>query len=231
MNNEPELTHDMVKELLPKRSSFELVENTTETLNKLLTRDEPEFRNNFRDNLIGYSNVLQSGRYKLTDYVNAVRFVCFRLAGDSFALCYQKTFPERYKRLVREGKDDKAISSYVSAYSSNKLVTVLLEQAAIPVSVLNADIFQEAINVQAVLMRSASSELIRQKAADSLMTHLRPPDTAKISVDVTVSQADALSELREVSRELARAQLHAIEDKTKTVLEIAHTPILKTEIL
>lgn len=220
-----ELSVEAVKDLLPSRSSQELVESTTATLNELISGNDPEFRQNYRDNIIGFSSVFQSGKYKLTDYANAVKFVCHRMSGITLGEAYRRTFPERYSKLVQSGKDEKTISSYVSAYSNNKMVTALLEQAAVPVHLVNADIFQEAINVQAALMRNASSDMVKQKAADSLMNHLRPPEAAKLSVDVTVNQSDVLSELREVSRELARAQLQAIEDRRHTVLEIAHKPI------
>lgn len=220
-----ELSVVAVRDLLPSRSSVEFVQSTTETLNKLISDSDPEFRQNFRDNIIGFSSVFQSGKYKLSDYANAVKFVCHRMSNMTFGEAYRRTFPDRYSKMVQEGKTEKAISSHVSAYSNNKMVIALLEQAAVPVYLANADIFQEAINVQAALMRASGSDLVKQKAADSLMSHLRPPETAKLSVDVTVNQSDVLSELREVSRELAKAQLQAIEERRHTVLDIAHRPI------
>lgn len=223
------ISPDVVRDLLPKRSSMELVQSTTENINNLIQGTDPEFRTNFRDNLLGFNSVMQTGKYKVSDYVNAVKFVCHRMGGNSFADAYQKTFPERYDKLIAEGKSPKAISSYVSAYSNNKLVTLLLEQAAVPVHLLNADIFQEAINESAKLMRDAKSELVRQKAADSLMNHLKPPETAKVSLDVTIGQSDVLDELRDVSRELARAQVQAVQDKRQSVLAVAHSKLNTVE--
>jgi len=80
-----------------------------ETINSLSA--DPMLREAFRDNLISYTGVLQDGKYKVTDYINAVKYVSYKLLGASNSEAYQKTFPDRWQRLVDEGADSKTISS------------------------------------------------------------------------------------------------------------------------
>ena len=223
------ITNEIIRELLPRNSNQALVESMTETLNKLIGDEEVEFRDTLRDNILGYADVVKTGRYKVEDYLNAVKFVTWRLAGNTFEKSYMRTFPERYNRLVAEGKTKKEMSSYVSAYSKNKLVVTLSEQALMPSYLLNADIFQRALNAQAKIMRTAQSDMVRMSAADSLMKHLKQPENTKISLDIAVTSNDAMDELRQVTQELRNAQRQAIINNDRSVIDVAHTKILSDQ--
>lgn len=219
---------DVIMELMPRRTSKESAVRMQTTINQIIGESEPEFRLNFRDNLIGYTNVMKEGKYKLPDYINAVKFASHRLAGHTFKDCYIKTFPERYERLMEDGVED--FSSYVSAYTKNKLVVAILEQAMIPVSLLNADIYQKAINIQAsIMMDDNVSAMVRTKAADSLLNHLKPAEESKITLDISasVAAADALSELRELTDTLAKQQRKMIIEGTATVSDVSEAVIVE----
>lgn len=222
-----EVTGEILREVLPRNSTQEFADNIAQRVQKLLSDEEPEFRDNLRDNIIGYADIVKQGRYKITDYLNAVRFVSWRLADNTFEACYKRTFPDRYQRLLDDGRSKKEISSYVSAYSNNKLVVALLEQSLTPSYILNADVFQKAINTQLQIMQDEDvSHMVRVTAADSLLKHLKQPETAKIELDLKVDNADAMNELREVTRSLREAQRSAIVNNEKSVIDVAHTRIL-----
>lgn len=49
----------------------------------------------FKENLLSYSNVLLEGRFKMTSYVSAVRYVSFKLLGGTNKAAFAATFPDK----------------------------------------------------------------------------------------------------------------------------------------
>ena len=104
-----------------------------------------------------------------------------------------------------------------------------MEQTLVPTHILNAGIYQQAINVQADLMQNAKSELVRQKAAESLITNLKAPDIAKVEIDVNYTN-DVVEDLRATTRALARQQLKSIIGGQSTAKEVAHSEIIAKKV-
>ena len=170
----------------------------------------------FRDNFISYTNVLQEGKYKVEDYVNAVIYVGFKLMGYSDRECYQRTFPKRYAELVASGTSSKDIASYVSSYNRGMLVNKIFEQTIIPTYVLNQDAIQKAINTQVEIMgdpKARNSD--RVKAADSLLNHLKKPETAKVELSIDYKKTEEMDSLEDAMRQMIEGQ--------KKLIEMGHT--------
>lgn len=229
-DNQQPLSKEEFKQALPKQVRGAVSDSLVNGVNQLL--GEPDLAENYRDNLLGYVSVLQDGKYKLTDYMNAVRYVSHKLLGDSNVAAYSKTFPDRIARLQADGKDAKTISSYVAAYNKTKLVNSIFEQTLIPTHILNADIHQKAINTQAELMMTATSEKVRCEAANSLLTHLKPPETKQMQLNVKheIKEGSMIDELRKTTQELAKQQREMIANKTHTAQEVAHSRIFDVEV-
>ena len=113
----------------------------------------------------------------------------------------------------------------MSAYNKNKLVNLVYEQTLIPTHVLNADIYQKAINVQADLMLNAKSEKVRSDAANSLLNHLKKPETHKVEMNIGIKEGGAIEELREITSQLAAKQQQMIESGVYTAKDVAHKPL------
>ena len=226
----PILTEELLAQALPKQVRNNVTSGLLEIINNISNSDN-HMRACYRDNLLGYSNVLKEGKYKLTDYVSAVRFVSYRLMGFGIHESYIRTFPDRAQRLLDEGATAKYMSSFSSAYNKTKLVTVVTEQTLIPTHILNADLFQEAINTQAELMRSANSEKVRSDACNSLMVQLRPPENKKIELDIGIRESTTISELRETTRLLAEEQSRIISAGLVSALDIANSKVIEGELV
>jgi hypothetical protein len=222
--NKPVITEAELKEVVPKSVRKAVTPQMVATLNSLVMDDE--FREAYRDNLITYSTVLRDGKFKMENYLDAVRYVTNKLLGNSNLQAYIKTFPDRYNKLVADGRTPKEISSYVSMYNNNKLVTQILEQTLVPVHIMNADIYQKAINVQADLMMNAKSEKVRSDAANSLLTHLKRPETQKLEIDMSVKEDGTIDELRKTTMELVAQQKAMIQSQSSSVKEIAESRII-----
>ena len=210
-------------EALPKQMRSRVGVEVMRKINATLT--EQDVRYTFRDNIISYISVLKAGRFKLSSYLDAVKYVSFKLLGYTNQDAFSKTFPKRITTLILEGGDDKKISAHVAMYNKNKLVNLIWEQTLIPSYVLNADIFQKAINTQTELMLTAKSEMVRTNAANSLLSHLAPPEVTKIELDIGVKQESTIEDLKNVTTELAILQKKMIESGSKSVSDVANSAI------
>ena len=216
------LTKQQLQASMPKKFRHNVTDDMITFIN---STEGDEFRDIYKENLVGFADVIENGRYKMLDYINAVKFVSYKLIGDSNTVAYAKTFPDRYQRLVDKNTPTKTIASFSTAYNKGDLVHKILERTLVPVHILNMDVHQEAINTQAELMRTAKSETVRQKAAECLITQLKAPEAAKIEVDVSYNNS-SIDELRETTRALAQQQLKMIQSGAVTAEHVAHSDII-----
>ena len=140
-----------------------------------------------------------------------------------------KTFPERNQRLIDAGKSAGFLRATVANYNRNKIVNLIIEQTMVPSYVLNQDMYQKALNTQLLLMTTAESEKVRTEAANSLLVHLKQPETTKMTLDVNVKQDDSIRELHAATLELAKAQRLAIEAGINTADDIAKAKLINGE--
>lgn len=218
------LTEDMFKKALPAQVKKSVNQKLIDSINTTLS--DPEMREAYRENLLSYTNVLQDGKFKIESYCNAVRYVSFKLRGKSNIDAYTCTFPDKIIDFNQRGVEPKDIASYVTAYNKSKLVNLIMEQTLVPMHVLNIDLYQRALNTQADLMTNANSEKVRSDAANSILTHLKPPETKKIELDIGVKQDKTIDELRATMVDLAAQQRKMLEGGITDAKEVAHSKLL-----
>ena len=197
-----------------------------EMLDRVIQSTEPELCNQLKENFIGYTSVLLDGKFKAEDYLYAIKYVTYKLLGYTNKDSYIKTFRDRYTKLKAQGLKDDEISGYIAGYNKNKLVNLILEQTLVPTWVLNQDIYQEAINTQARLMRTAKSERVQAMAADSILNHLSKPESVP-TINIGVNN-DQLTDLQNTLTQLAETQLKMIQNG-KTAKEVIEAPIIEVE--
>jgi hypothetical protein len=134
------LTVEQFQLALPEKVKKSVNQALIDQVNKTLS--EPELYEAYRNNLISYAKVMQDGRFKVDEYVNAVKYVSHKIMGCTNIEAYSKTFPDRIARHTANGVSAKDIASYVTAYNKSKLVNLIFEQSIIPTWVLNQDLFQ-----------------------------------------------------------------------------------------
>jgi hypothetical protein len=223
------LTIDQFKLALPEKVKKSVNQELIDQIN--LTLNEPELFEAYRDNLLSYTKVMADGRFKVQEYTNAVRYVSHKLMGCTNIEAYTKTFPDKYARFVAQGVAAKDIASYVTAYNKSKLVNLIFEQTLIPSYVLNQDLYQKALNVQADLMMNAKSEKVRTDAANSLLTQLKQPEVKKVELDIGVKEDSSIATLRQATLELARAQRLALQAGQSTALEVAQSKLEAVDVV
>ncbi len=210
---EPQLNHlslAQVRDAVPKSLQCNVKQALVDTLNNL--GNDPEEGKLIRDNFLSFSDILKSGTYKTQDYINAVIYVSYKICGRTNQEAYYLTFPDRHAKLLAKGATSKDISAYVSAFNRGELVQQMLNRAMIPSWLLNQDVYQEAVNTQLELMRTAKSERVRFMAADSLMSHLgKPESNQQTGVNININSYSGLDDLSAKIQELSDAQQKAIE--------------------
>lgn len=218
------LTVDQFKQALPDKVKKSVNQELIDQINTTLS--DPDMYEAYRDNLLSYTRVMSDGRFKVTDYISAVKYVSHKLMGCTNIEAYSKTFPDKIARFTAQGVLPKDIASYVTAYNKSKLVNLIMEQTLIPSYVLNQDLYQKALNVQAELMVSAKSEKVRSDAANSLLTHLKMPETQKVELEIGVKEDSAIAALRATTMELARQQRMMLEAGAMNAQEVAHSRLV-----
>ena len=219
------MTIDQFRDALPPQIKQSVNQELIDSINNTLS--DPEHMEIFKENLISFTSVLRNGKFKLSSYVNAVRYVGFKLMGSSNRDAYIKTFPDKYQRFLAQGVSLKDIDSYVTAYNKSKLVNLIFEQSLIPTHILNAPLFQKALNVQAQLMMDDNvSPKVRCDAANSLLTHLKPPEVKKVELDIGVKEDSSIRVLQETMRDLAAQQRQMLERGIADAQQIAHTKLV-----
>lgn len=221
------LTIDQFKQALPANLKKSVNPSLIAEINKKL--NDPDMYETYRENLLGYTHVMKEGKFKVSSYIDAVKYVSFKLMGKTNIDAFSLTFPDKINRWQNQGVASKDIASYVTAYNKSKLVNLIYEQTLTPFWVMNQDVYQKAINTQLELMQTAQSEKVRSDAANSILTHLKPPETKKVELDIGVKEDSAINALKEATAKLAEREIEAIRTGQMNAQEVAHSPLLIEE--
>lgn len=227
VEDEIPLTVESLRQVVPRKAKAAITPKFVDHLNNLV--EDPAARETFRENLIGFADILAEPNVSMKVYVQAIRYCSYKLMDMTNQDAWIRTFPERYQRMLDEGKGADAIRAAVSAYTKGKIVTQVMEQAMTPVWLLNRDVYQKAINTQALLMATAKSEKVRSDAANSLLTHLKPPEAKKVDITMGVKEDDSVKELRKAAIDLANAKREQIEAGMVTAKEVAEAKIIDVD--
>lgn len=219
-------TLEQVKDIVPKSKRNLITNEIIEMLNKEL--ENQDTIEEFKENFITYSKVLNGdSKYKIKDYINAVKFVTLRMLNHTIYDSWKYTFPDRYKRLLDLGKSEQEIRPYSSMYSKNELVIQILKQTNVPIHVLNAPLHQEAINISMDIARNPNiAPIARVQAARTVLEYTKQPEVQAIQLDVGIKDIDEIAELTKETRKLADIQLKALEKGVITLQDIAESNII-----
>lgn len=188
---------------------------------------DSDIADHFKENFISYLGVLTTGKYSMEDYTNAVKYISYKLLGMTNQKAYIATFPDRYERLVNEGKDDDTIACYVRAYNQNKLVIQIYEQTMVPTYVLNAPLHQEALSELAKMIRDPGVRgMAKVKACEAILQYTKQPDVVKGEIKIGIEQQDTIAELREATEGLAAMLQNSLKSKSQTLADVAKAPVI-----
>lgn len=219
------ITAEEFKEAMPAHVRKNICPELIDQVNNVIS--DPELAAVFRENVIGLSSVMREGKFKLDSYLHAVKFVSHKLLGDTHIGAWAKTFPNRYNGMIKRGSSRSEVAAVSSRFASSKLVVLLMGQTMVPTHILNAPLYQQAINTQADLMLNARSEKVRSDAAANLIATLKPPEAQKIELDIGIKEDGTIQSLRETTMELVRQQRKMIKNGQVSVRTIAESKLIE----
>lgn len=206
---------------------------------------EPEFQGeSLLQSAVTYSNVLQSARVSITEYVNAIRFCAYMVSvDDNYTQAYIKTFWERdfvqkHKDLPTESNGYKTLVTAASRYRRSKLVVDILTLSQVPLDLLFTGARYKAIGVLANLMETAKQDRDKINAAKELLAATKN-DVTKVALEIgpnseAVSMQDSLNkQLTELALNQKR-MLEAgfnIRDVQKVVIDVNSIGCIDGEVV
>lgn len=218
------LTVQELMEAVPKQHRSKITQSFVDDVNQMIK--DPQMAEVYTENILTYSKVLQEGRFKLQDYFNAVMFVSYKAMGMSNMAAYQKVFPQKCQDMANRNVSTKDMAAYASTYNKTKLVTLIYEQTLIPDHIMYASVRHRAIAAQAALLDSKNEHIV-QKAADSLMNHLKAPDSAKLNLDIATNDTGVIADLAQALANLSNQQAELIRSGSMNAKDIAHSEIVE----
>ena len=220
------LSIEQVRGSVPRSFRKHITEEFLAKLEDSLKSDE--ISAHIRENFLTYSNVLADcdKHVNIWDYVNAVKFISYKIMGYSVDEAYKRVFPHKVGKLVQEGKHS-FINKYANSYNQNKIVNKIYEQTLIPSYVLNAPLYQRALNVLAEMIENDEIRgMAKVKACETILNYTKPPEVTKAEVKVNIQQSDAISDLREVAEAFAKSMQESIASGHKSVQEVIDTQVI-----
>lgn len=222
------LTRKQLQDIVPETQRSAITDQLVDTINTI--SKDPIQAEAIRENIIKYSKVLYEGQFRIKDFISAVQYVSYKLMNYTNEESYKRTFPDRYEVLRAKGASRKDISSYVSMYHKNAIVTKLLEKAYIPIWLLYQDYFTDALEVNVTIMNDEDvSPKVRVEAANSVMTQLQRPKEATLNLNVSDTSDTSMKEMKDLLVRLAQTQQNKIVGQEISTKEIAAMKIIKSE--
>lgn len=212
----------VVKKLLPKSHASMLTQDFLDRIEASMK--DSEIADQFRENFISYTNVLSGGKYSMDDYINAIKYISFKLLGYTNKDAYVATFPDRYAKLLKKHQN---VDAFVGAFNRGKLINQIYEQTMVPTYVLNAPLHQEALSELAKMIRDPGVRgMTKVKACEAILNYTKPPEVAKAEIKIGVEQQETISELREVTEGLAEVLQKTIQNGAQTLKEVTDKKII-----
>ena len=214
---------EAVKKLVPRAQRTMITQDYLDRIEASVT--DSDVAEQFKENFITYLNVLSKGKYKMDDYISAVKYISYKLLGYSNIKAYAATFPDRYQRLKDEGQQQ--IEAFVSMYARGKLVNQIFEQTMVPTYVLNAPLHQEALNELAMMIKDPDVRgMTKVKACEAILQHTKQPEVVKGELTIGIEQSDTINDLREITENLADTYKKMLEKKGMRLKDVAEANII-----
>lgn len=223
-----ELTTEIVQTQLAPHQRNMVNDETLEEIKNLAT--DPDYGEEFLDSYLTHLRVLKDHvKANHTQYLNAVKFFTLMEAENTIVDAYIKVFPERYEQRNRNRPESERgkeiLNSEASRYNKSVLVNEIRRVATIPVQLIHRHLLHEAILETAHIMKHAKSDMVRQKAAATLITELKPAEDTQINVNVNDGSSSIIDDLRRATEKLAAEEYTAVQ-AGRPLKDIAESTII-----
>ena len=231
---EPEvelLSVEGLKKIYPRKVNDDVLAECVKVMNDSVKDMDVIMQEHYRDNLVSVIDVIKDGeRIKFKDYVKAVKFCSFKMAGYTDTRAYSLTFPERIERMAKDGISNTNLYVYANSYAKNKVVVEIMAKLIVPSHIMFQDYFSLAVKTQVEIMTDDSvSPKVRSDAANSLMTHLKQPEIKQAELKISTNDNGAIGSLTEALNNLSNAQKQALSSGSIKLKDISEAEIIEVK--
>lgn len=231
---EPEvelLSVEGLKKIYPRKVNDDVLAECIKVMNDSVKDMDAIMQEHYRDNLVSVIDVIKDGeKIKFKDYVKAVKFCSFKMAGYTDTRAYSLTFPERIERMAKDGISNTNLYVYANSYAKNKVVVEIMAKLIVPSHIMFQDYFSLAVKTQVEIMTDDTiSPKVRSDAANSLMTHLKQPEIKQAELKISTSDNGAIGSLTEALNNLSNAQKQALSSGSIKLKDISEAEIIEVK--
>lgn len=225
------LSVDGLRKIYPKKANDTVLQECVNIMNDSIKGMDSIMQEHYRDNLVNVIDVVKEGaNIKFADYVKAVKFCSYKMAGYTDTRAYSLTFPERIERMAREGISNANLYVYANSYAKNKAVVEIMAKLMVPTHIMFQDYFSLAVKTQVEIMTDDSvSPKVRSDAANSLMTHLKQPEIKQAELKISTNDSGAIGSLAEALNNLGSNQRELMLQGKYTMQELRDSTIINIE--
>ena len=184
-----------------------------------------------------YEAVMVRNRAKMTDYLNAIKFVAYLMSmEDNYTEAYKRVFSNRKFVADRIGADTgsaeyRELTSAASRYRKSKLVVDILTVSQAPFDLMFTGARYKAVGVLAEIMMTGRFDRDRINAAKELLAATKGPEQVKIDLDIGVKETSAVQNLNAQLAELANNSLKHLEAGTTSLDKLGSMKAKDEDIL
>lgn len=231
---EPEvelLSVEGLKKIYPRKVNDDVLAECVKVMNDSVKDMDAIMQEHYRDNLVSVIDVIKDGeKIKFKDYVKAVKFCSFKMAGYTDTRAYSLTFPERIERMAKDGISNTNLYVYANSYAKNKVVVEIMAKLIVPSHIMFQDYFSLAVKTQVEIMTDDTiSPKVRSDAANSLMTHLKQPEIKQAELKISTNDNGAIGSLTEALNNLSNAQKQALSSGSIKLKDISEAEIIEVK--
>lgn len=232
-----ELTVEELKQRFPSKAKT-ITDETVELINA--ANSDPDFNGDeFLNTMYDYENVMYKNKASFKDYITALKFCAYlESEGDNYTEAYKRArandkFVIDRLNVPTDSDQYKELTYAASRYRKTPMVRDILTQADMPLYLMFQGARYKAVKVLADEMITAQYSKDRINAADKLLTHVKPPENAKVELDVSIKQDSIIDKYEAMITDLVKAQKEqiALGGNLKEITNIAIISKNKDDII
>ena len=218
------LTKDQFKEQMRRNTKKDFQDDDLTLVEEIVKKGEFD-KEVFMERLISFSETCKGLRnVGPRQYIKAVQYCSYVVIGDTQIGAYSKTFPDRVATKSRT-----SLSVSASTYHHTELVQRILSLAVVPVDLIFHHERYAAIEKLSSLMMTSKSERIQMESADKLLTHLKPKESSKVELSVSVKGSDRLEQLETALATQAAQHMILLQGQAATLRDVAEKNYVDAE--
>ncbi len=178
-----------LQKMLPKGSHHRVTDEIIALVHNM-EKDTGLLQEYMEERLLSYLPVLRETKVDLKEYINAIKYCNLKQNMDN-QKAWEITFPEKYAKLVREGRWN---TSHVSMYNSGALVVKIDTQMALDIKIQYAPLFHKQLMKQVELAAGwdahgrECSPTVQHLASSKILDLLEPDRENTLNINLGQSE-------------------------------------------